>query len=348
MTMRATSANERTVFSDTRKLALNALNYAARYQMPPVPRIYEVWFTYVSGHNPALNARIDMARRGQGGIDPRTIEQVYHDHLSPHAMGGAVAEIGSAMTDRLAEATDTMNAGLHNANNFAEALDAIGDGLGPGLDAETMVELIGLLRDVAGEYAVEARQVSKALAATRAEVAQLQQQMRELRESEYLDHLTRLPNRDKFEEVLGRSIDLAEVRAEPLCIALADVDQLAALNTAWGRASGDFVLRSAADVLREGVKGRDLPAHFEGGTFGLVLPNTELAGAHTLGEQIRRSFARMTFKTADTDEPIGRVTMSLGITQLRGGEGRDMLIERAAIHLALAKRAGRDQCWTAA
>lgn len=347
MTIRTQGGADRSAFSEARKVALNALNYAARYQMPPVPRIYEVWFTYVSGNNPALNARIDQARKGAGPIDARIIEQVYDEHLSPQAMGGAVAEIGAQMTVSLAAAMDAMTSGQTTAATFSEALEAIGSGLAPDTDPESMVELIGLLGDVSREYATEARRVAADLQAARIEVANLQQQMRELREAESLDHLTRLPNRQKLEQVLAEAIDIAQEKGEPLCLVLADIDQLGALNAAWGRPSGDFVLHACADVIRENVKGRDLPAHFDGGTFAVVLPNTELSGAHALGEQIRRAFGRMAFMTADTGRPIGKVTLSLGVTQMRGAESRASLVERAAIHLALAKRSGRDQCWSA-
>ena len=75
----------------------------------------------------------------------------------------------------------------------------------------------------------------------------------------------------------------------------------------------------------------------------MLLPQTTLAGAATLAEQIRESVARGRIHRADGRESVGEVTLSVGVAVAGAGESMEGLIERADAAMYAAKRSGRNR-----
>jgi len=61
-----------------------------------------------------------------------------------------------------------------------------------------------------------------------------------------------------------------------------------------------------------------------------------------LGEQIRGELESKKWMHHKTGQPIGKVTASFGIVQLRNGEQSDGFLDRADAKLYEAKAAGRN------
>jgi diguanylate cyclase len=65
-----------------------------------------------------------------------------------------------------------------------------------------------------------------------------------------------------------------------------------------------------------------------------------------VAEQIRLSLLKMKWKTKDTGQSIGSITVSLGIAQYQSSESLDDTIKRADDALYHAKNNGRNQTVT--
>jgi diguanylate cyclase len=128
-----------------------------------------------------------------------------------------------------------------------------------------------------------------------------------------------------------------------LSLLLADIDRFKAFNDSHGHQIGDEVLRAVGRVLKDLVKGRDTPARCGGEAFAVILPDTALADALKIAEQIRARLAGCEPRNLETGEGYGRVTLSLGVAQYRLGEPLGELIQRADRALYRAKRAGRNR-----
>jgi diguanylate cyclase (GGDEF)-like protein len=79
----------------------------------------------------------------------------------------------------------------------------------------------------------------------------------------------------------------------------------------------------------------------------VLLPDTDLAGALTVAERIREAVAEARVPGAEPNErgehePI-RVTISLGVAELRGEEPFETLLKRADRALYAAKDLGRNR-----
>src|SRR5690606_9934197 len=101
--------------------------------------------------------------------------------------------------------------------------------------------------------------------------------------------LTGISNRKFFDLTLRTGSVAAVEMGEPLCLALTDIDFFKKFNDTYGHQTGDQVLKLVASILRQSIKGRDTAARYGGEEFALILPQTALADARTLCEQVRQT-----------------------------------------------------------
>jgi diguanylate cyclase (GGDEF)-like protein len=91
----------------------------------------------------------------------------------------------------------------------------------------------------------------------------------QLRRAALYDPLTESMNRRAFEEGVG----LEMARGTFGTVVIADVDNLKAVNDAYGHAEGDRLLRQCADLLRVALRPYDKLYRWGGDEFLLVLPS---------------------------------------------------------------------------
>jgi diguanylate cyclase (GGDEF)-like protein len=110
-----------------------------------------------------------------------------------------------------------------------------------------------------------------------------------LREQSVRDHLTGLFNRRFLEEILERELLRASRRQLSLGIIMLDVDDFKQFNDTYGHAAGDVILRKLGSLLIEQVRGEDIPSHYGGDKFIIVLPNAPREVTQERAERIRES-----------------------------------------------------------
>jgi diguanylate cyclase (GGDEF)-like protein len=154
------------------------------------------------------------------------------------------------------------------------------------------------------------------------------------------DGLTELPNRRHFEEALEVEISRAERFGGSLALILADLDDFKQVNDRYGHQAGDDVLQTFADILRTTVREVDLPSRYGGEEFAVLLPQTDLEGAHELAERLRRALGARPMST----HPGGlvAVTASFGVAAFPDAATPAALFASADEALYRAKRAGKN------
>ncbi len=152
------------------------------------------------------------------------------------------------------------------------------------------------------------------------------------------DGLTGLTNRRHFFQLAERELGLARRHSEPLSAVLLDVDHFKAFNDTYGHDVGDEVLRVVAASLVAAMRKEDLLARYGGEEFVLLLPRTAGPEAfEVVCERLRRAIEECRVK-----ETL-RVTISLGVADLRPGESLNELLVRADAALYESKKAGRNR-----
>jgi diguanylate cyclase (GGDEF)-like protein len=149
------------------------------------------------------------------------------------------------------------------------------------------------------------------------------------------DALTELANRRFWDETLAREFERARRHDSALAVVLCDLDHLKEINDRYGHAAGDRVLQAVADVLRERARVGDLPARLGGDEFGVICPDTGLAAAAALAEDLRARFGEL--NPADISVPA--VTVSMGAASREPMDvSADEIVLRADDQLYRAKR----------
>jgi diguanylate cyclase (GGDEF)-like protein len=144
------------------------------------------------------------------------------------------------------------------------------------------------------------------------------------------DELTGLPNRRAWQEELPTELSRARRSAEPLCIAMLDLDYFKQYNDQRGHQAGDRLLKEIAGAWSSELRASDILARYGGEEFALALPGCTLEDAFAVVERLRTAIP-------------GGESCSAGIARWDGQETSVELLERADTALYEAKRAGRDQ-----
>nr|WP_243748914.1 GGDEF domain-containing protein [Pseudomaricurvus alcaniphilus] len=171
----------------------------------------------------------------------------------------------------------------------------------------------------------------------------LRKELEQVREDSLLDALTGISNRKAFDSGLETTISESREQGSVFCLLLIDIDHFKQFNDTHGHLVGDKVLRFVAATLKRCIKGKDLCARYGGEEFAIILPDTDLAGAHTIAEQIRVAISGRVLKDSASGQAYGRITVSIGAGQYCDGELPNDTIGRADQALYQAKARGRNR-----
>ncbi len=152
------------------------------------------------------------------------------------------------------------------------------------------------------------------------------------------DDLTGLSSRRHFMETAERDLRLARRSGKQIAAILLDLDHFKEINDAHGHAVGDAVLRRFGEISAGLLRQSDLIGRTGGEEFAILLPDTDLEGAMTVAEKLRRAVAE------DRGGSLPPVTVSVGVAALRADDHSiDDLLRRADKALYQAKSAGRNR-----
>jgi diguanylate cyclase (GGDEF)-like protein len=179
---------------------------------------------------------------------------------------------------------------------------------------------------------------------TEAEVA-LQSANDELQRLAYLDGLTQIANRRKFDEQLSQEWRRLKRDQLPLSLILCDVDYFKQYNDSYGHQVGDDCLYKVAYVLAIAARRPpDLAARYGGEEFAVLLPNTSLEGALEVAKKIQVQIKALQMPH-QRSEVSQYVTVSFGVASMIPTEATTPEQFLAQVDRALyqAKVEGRDR-----
>jgi diguanylate cyclase (GGDEF)-like protein len=162
----------------------------------------------------------------------------------------------------------------------------------------------------------------------------------------YLDGLTGVANRRRFDEALHEASSSANESGAPLSLILIDLDHFKSLNDSQGHQDGDEALRSVAALLAAQTETHGgLAARFGGEEFAWLLPGVTLEAAAAEAETLRALIRNAGIR--HDSAASGIVTASFGVS---GGTGMTPpdLVASADAALYRAKSRGRDRVETMA
>ncbi len=117
---------------------------------------------------------------------------------------------------------------------------------------------------------------------------------------------------------------------------LLDVDKFKSYNDRFGHLVGDEALKLVGRILKDTVRGADVPARYGGEEFAVLLPQTTSDEALVIAERIRQRIESAPFPNRTVTVSIGIASCSSTVNSLKA------LVGAADKALYQAKRTGRN------
>jgi diguanylate cyclase (GGDEF)-like protein len=122
----------------------------------------------------------------------------------------------------------------------------------------------------------------------------------------------------------------------PLGLVVLDIEDFERIVAEHGRSSADALLRDAARLLQQSARDYDVPARLDRARFGLLLPETDPAGARAMVRHVRRTITERGFDVASSFDRVGIVLRAGMASAQSEAVSVDELLERAIAALDLS------------
>ncbi|GAB1369554.1 hypothetical protein MASR1M42_21060 [Azonexus hydrophilus] len=161
----------------------------------------------------------------------------------------------------------------------------------------------------------------------------------------FIDGLTGVANRRRFDEALQIEWRRCRRSNTPLTLLMIDIDHFKRYNDYYGHQTGDACLQKVAASLRAGLKrAQDLVARYGGEEFVCLMPECDHPASQNKAEELRAAVVALGIPHADSPT-ANCVTLSIGVAvmQPNGENAPEALIAAADAALYEAKRNGRNR-----
>jgi diguanylate cyclase (GGDEF)-like protein len=167
-------------------------------------------------------------------------------------------------------------------------------------------------------------------------------------ESSTEDGLTGVYNRRYFDQKLAADLSFAKRQQIPCTLVIFDIDFFKRVNDIYGHRTGDQVLVTVAQSVRQNVRTEDVLARYGGEEFAVIAQGTDFERGRSLGERIWALVGQQTFEACDGSGKIFGLTVSVGVATAPPESHVDSaeIISEADANLYLAKRTGRNRVVT--
>ena len=213
-------------------------------------------------------------------------------------------------------------------------------------------DAVGVAQNVAkGELSAQARvegrdEVTELMRALNEMMQCLSAANQKLSDLSRTDGLTGVKNRAYFNEMLDMEWRRGHRGGYMIGLLMLDIDHFKKINDTYGHLGGDHCLRCVAETLNAAIRrAGDHAFRYGGEEFAILLAHTELVGAASIAEEVRKKIEMLEIEFEGKRIPV---TVSVGVAAMIPNDVQSMnaLIGGADRALYKAKHAGRNQVCT--
>jgi diguanylate cyclase len=306
------------------------------------PLTYAVWYEFVLQGDRQLCERLEQVVAGGIRLGSAETEELHARYLVARRQ-----QVVNQAHATILQALETMSSAIgdahQNTGRFAGQLRDFSAGAQQPVEPQIFKQSVLRISQQARQSSEELARVQARLEESEAQVKRMSEDLEQIRSEVYIDALSGLFNRRRFDSALDTLVMHALSEHEPLSLLLIDIDHFKEVNDVHGHVFGDQVIRSVSQAIKASVKGRDVPSRYGGDEFAVLLPETAGPGATTVAEYIRRVIERRRISDfAGEIDPVA-VTISVGLATLSPSDTVHDLLRRADKALYQAKKNGRNQ-----
>lgn len=303
------------------------------------PASYALWYEHAAGVNPPLSQVLEGHIAARTPLTDTDVRQLYARHIAARDRE-TIARIEQRLASLLQETSQVVShSGIH-LTKFGACLQDHSQQLQQPESFEAIHKIVSELLVETHHMSVANVNLSRQLDNSAQEVMTLTQRLERAQLEAFKDPLTGLLNRRGLDDAVSKLQGESE-QLRGAALLLVDIDRFKLINDSYGHLVGDQVLRAVAQVLRARIKGADIAARLGGDEFAVLLPETAMAGALSLAEQIRTTLLQKKLKLTDRTD-VHDITLSIGVAHAGAGSLLEPLIQRADAALYAAKQAGRN------
>ena len=325
------------------EFAKNAFERIFKEGLSATPDIYELWYVYFSGQSPEITRAIDILIANEQKVTEERCRELYSRFLSDAKYVELVRRAGDEINSTIRNVTGVVRDVKAATEEYSINLENVTSQVSSTSSPQDLQKVLTNIVSDTKNMLARNRTLEQELDKSSHVMEELQRDLENVRREALTDGLTGLANRKAFDNELRRITEESSITGGTFALLMVDIDYFKSFNDNYGHQVGDQVLRLVARTLTDGVKGRDVAARYGGEEFGIILPDTNLQAAVTVGNALRKAVATKDVVNRNTGDKLGRITMSVGCAEFSPGENLQDLIERADAALYTAKHNGRNQ-----
>jgi diguanylate cyclase len=318
-----------------------ALALLSKHHIPMSPLNYRMGYDCVSGKSEDLKKAFDEVA---APVDKSLTERLWELYQNFYVLDGqALENIRHELKSIIMSMQGDIERSGGKLSGYADKLDRFAAMLNASPTPQAMSTEVKMVIEDTRATEQSQRQFNAQLMQITQDMEFLRKELAQIREESYIDSLTGISNRKAFDAALEEAVQKTRSTRSTFTVLIADVDHFKQVNDNYGHLIGDKVLRFVASTLKWCVKGKDLVSRFGGEEFAVILMNTDVTGAYSVAEQIRRAIHAGKIKDLNSQKMLDQVTISIGIAQFDSSDLPNDLLQRADQALYQAKAKGRNR-----
>lgn len=314
--------------ADSKVKMQSVVNLLDDYGLAYTPLNYAVAYEYVSGINQELVHALNQHIASRN-VDPFVMESLSSEFIN------SMPEQDNKTIVGLSDNIDSMAEVCEQSTSGFIALDEQIKGK---LESP---EHVSAITNTVSKLQSAQEHLQHLVLEAQEQAAHIREELASAKLAALTDPLTNLKNRHGLKNTFEMYVQ--EQHKSALCVAMVDIDHFKNFNDAYGHLIGDVILRRIAKLLSEQLEGIGEAFRYGGEEFLVMIPDVHCDKALAIAEEIREKVANLRFVSAKTKERLPKLTISIGLSEMKNSDEFDTIVARADDAMYKAKNAGRNR-----
>lgn len=325
-----------------------AIPLMVKYRMPVTPINYAIWYCYVQGSKPALNAELDHVIAELQTCTQNKAKEIFDKHLSEDDLV-FFQEMADRFHGTMEQVQHDISVTLDHSKSFTTSLVDSQNELASLANVNSFNEILGCVERLTDESVAMqdyAREFQTKLAVAYNEIKDLKEALNLSQEAADTDPLTGFFNRRKFDDDIQQFCQTYSEQADESVLAVLimfDIDHFKRFNDDFGHQKGDEVLKLVAKKVSQNISDSLNVYRYGGEEFCITGYFDSINEIMVFADKIRLDIASLTIRKKDDVNSKRAISASFGLAILRPFTKGSVLIERADRALYIAKTHGRNR-----